>query len=313
MRRNVSAAIFAAFFVAAAAAPMSARADLVGVPQTAAQEAVAKAVARAAAAQEAAVQAAARAAAAEEAAVQAEARVEASRATAQSAAPAAPAAATAPVAAAAAPVPVVLAAPAVPTASMDRHVAAILDAASAKALVQRASADAKKAFAGRKFASPKQAEAELRVLLSKYWDSEMQGRSVLGRFWTWLPLGQRTSFAKLLEEFIVIAYGGTIDEVPATMYVDVQDVAPLPRPDGPPAYVVSTYAGTDNQDRTDVLWTIEKAQDGRLVVSDVRVDGVSPFKAMREEFSSVVRRTGGVDGLLLAMRSKVTTLSAQER
>ena len=74
------------------------------------------------------------------------------------------------------------------------------------------------------------------------------------------------------------------------------------RPDENVALVGSTIV-SDPESRFDVNWRVAN-KDQLYLITDVLVEGVSLANTHREEFGSVIRRQGGVDGLLEFMRAK---------
>ena len=181
-----------------------------------------------------------------------------------------------------------------------------LDGNSARDLVACTAKDAVDAFAGQKF-TPAEAQEKLQGLLAKDLDMEFLSRQILGRFWRTASPERQREFSALLTRFIIVAYGGLIDEVPATLEIQVADVEPQGD-----RFIVHSLAGTSHQDMTPVDWTVARTADGRPAIADISVEGVGLIRAKQEEFGSILRAAGGqLDGLVAIMRGKINRLTGQ--
>ncbi len=181
-----------------------------------------------------------------------------------------------------------------------------LDAAGARGLVDSAARDTVEAFAGRTLTAA-EAGQRLQGLMGKYVDVDYESEQILGRFWRRATPGQQQEFARLFQHFIVVAYGGLIDAVPAGLFIRVGRVEACD--DG---FVVHSVAGTSPQDAVAVEWVVRTTPAGRAAIADVVVDGVALVRARHEEFASFLSSAGGrLDSLLDAIRDKVTRLSAR--
>jgi len=194
---------------------------------------------------------------------------------------------------------------AVAIAAMAARPAAALDAEGARTVVGGAARDAIDAFAGRKLATG-EAEARFKGLLDKYLDVPTESQRVLGRFWASATPAQQREFAGLFENFMVVAYGGMIDGVPAGLSIDVGRAEA--KDDG---FLVHSLIGTGHQpDGTEVDWMVATAPGGRPVITDIMVDGIGLMRTRKEEFGSILRAAGGrIEGLLQPIRSKLHALS----
>ena len=179
-----------------------------------------------------------------------------------------------------------------------------LDAVEAHDLVANAAHDAVDAFAGRKLTTT-EAESTLQGLLDKYSDMRFQSQQVLGRFWKTTSADQQREFSTLLNRFIVVAYGSMIDEVPATLEIEVATAEPQGN-----RFVVHSRAGTSRQEMMPVDWVVAETPDGRPVIADISVEGCGLFRTRQEEFGSIIRSAGGqLDGLVGILRGKINVLA----
>lgn len=140
---------------------------------------------------------------------------------------------------------------------------------------------------------------KLRAALGEVIDQEGMARSLLGRNWRRADDGQKAKLVPLLQTYLINAYAGRVDSVDGVidLVVDGERTTSdrtlvssrVVRPNGPPV---------------DVDWQVETA-DGRLAVTDIVVEGVSLVVSQRADFASVIRRQGGVDGLIELLEQKV--------
>lgn len=65
-----------------------------------------------------------------------------------------------------------------------------------------------------------------------------------------------------------------------------------------------TFAPGDGSEPINTVWRVRQT-DGRYKILDVRAEGVSLAVTLRDEYSAVIRRTGGVAGLVEELRRLV--------
>lgn len=121
-------------------------------------------------------------------------------------------------------------------------------------------------------------------------------RYTLGRYWDTATAAERAEYRAVFVDFLVhkyvgltrFAYGGERLMVTGSQAADARNImvtSRIERPDGDPVTVV---------------WQVRDA-DGAYLAIDAIVEGVSLVRALREEFTSVVRNNGGDVGTLIAM------------
>lgn len=139
-----------------------------------------------------------------------------------------------------------------------------------------------------------------RELLDRDFDMPRIGRFVLGRYWNEANDQDKQQFLKLFEEYVVRTYAKRFSEysgeaVKITGSRPESEVSTLVqsqilRPSGAPPAKVD--------------WRVRKVESGFKVV-DVDVEGVSMVLTQREEFSSVIQRSGGIAGLNKTLQDKL--------
>ena len=125
------------------------------------------------------------------------------------------------------------------------------------------------------------------------------GQFVLGRYWRTASPQEQQEFLRLFQEYIVQAYsarlgqyGGAPFRVTGSRQSGAETVvtSEILRPGGAPIQVD---------------WFLVD-QGGHYLITDVYVGGVSMKVTQRDEFASVIQRSGGQVGALLAqLRQKV--------
>ena len=141
-------------------------------------------------------------------------------------------------------------------------------------------------------------ENAFRELLSEGFDLRLIGRYALGRYWRRATAEQRSEYAKLFEDFIVETYVARLGEYSGETLTVVSS-----RPDDQDTIVTSEIVREGRQPiRVD--WRVRRGE-GEPKIIDVVVEGVSMLLTQRDEFASVIQRSGGnVEGLLARLREK---------
>ena len=125
-------------------------------------------------------------------------------------------------------------------------------------------------------------------------------RYTLGRYWDTASAAERAEYRALLVNYLVrkyvgltqFAYGGERLVVTGSQAADVRNTmvtSRIERPEGGPVTVV---------------WQVRDSDGGYLAIDSI-VEGVSLVRALREEFTSVVRNNGGDVGTLITMMRDV--------
>ena len=142
-------------------------------------------------------------------------------------------------------------------------------------------------------------ETRFRALFRTNFDVERIGRFTLGKHARRADDQQLAEFLRLFEDFIVVTYASRFSEYSGESF-EIRSIRAEPgrdtlvlteilRPTGGPPYRVD--------------WQVRE-RDGILKIIDVKVEGVSMSVTQRAEFSSVIQRQGGVDGLIEQLRTK---------
>jgi phospholipid transport system substrate-binding protein len=143
---------------------------------------------------------------------------------------------------------------------------------------------------------------QFRDLLDHDFDMARIARFVLGRYWNEASEQDRQQFQKLFEEYVVRGYAQRFSD-----YSGEKVKITGSRAEGETSTVVqSQIIRTDGAPPAKVDWRVRKVDDGFKIV-DVDVEGVSMVITQREEFSSVIQRSGGLAGLNKTLQEKLAS------
>ena len=141
---------------------------------------------------------------------------------------------------------------------------------------------------------------EFRRILMKGFDLPLIGRYALGRHWRRATDVERQEFNELFESFIVESYAARLGRYGGETF-EVTGA----RMDGDGDSIVRSEIMQPNGPGIRVDWRV-RSSDGTYKVVDVVVEGVSMLITQRDEFASVIQRSGGqVEGLLDTLRQRV--------
>jgi phospholipid transport system substrate-binding protein len=141
-----------------------------------------------------------------------------------------------------------------------------------------------------------------RSLLDQDFDMPRIARFVLGRYWNEASDQDRQKFQKLFEEYVVRGYAQRFSD-----YSGEKVKVTGSRPESETSTLVqSQIIRTDGAPPAKVDWRVRKSDAGYKIV-DVDVEGVSMVLTQREEFSSVIQRSGGLAGLNKTLQEKLAS------
>ncbi len=139
-----------------------------------------------------------------------------------------------------------------------------------------------------------------RDLLDKDFDMPRISRFVLGPYWREASEQEKQQFQKLFEDYVVRSYASRFSE-----YSGEQVKVTGSRPESETSTLVQSQVVRQNGPPAKVDWRVRKDNNDFKIV-DVDVEGVSMVLTQREEFSSVIQRSGGtVAGLNKELQQKL--------
>jgi phospholipid transport system substrate-binding protein len=139
-----------------------------------------------------------------------------------------------------------------------------------------------------------------RELLDRDFDMPRISRFVLGPYWREASDQEKQQFQKLFEDYVVRSYATRFSE-----YSGEQVKVTGSRPESETSTLVQSQVVRQNGPPAKVDWRVRKDNNDFKIV-DVDVEGVSMVLTQREEFSSVIQRSGGtVAGLNKELQQKL--------
>lgn len=141
-----------------------------------------------------------------------------------------------------------------------------------------------------------------RDLLDRDFDMPRISRFVLGPYWREASDQDKQQFQKLFEDYVVRSYSRSFSE-----YSGEQMKVTGSRPESETSTLVQSQVVRQNGPPAKVDWRVRKdKEDNNFKIVDVDVEGVSMVLTQREEFSSVIQRSGGtVAGLNKELQQKL--------
>ena len=149
--------------------------------------------------------------------------------------------------------------------------------------------------------TPDQRSDKFRDILRTSFDLPTIGRFVIGRTWNAATPDEQKEYMRLFEELVIKTYGDRL-----TLYTGEGFRVTGARAESEKDSIVnSQITHPDGSQPTAIDWRVRQ-RDGKIGVIDVVVEGVSLSVTQRQEYASVIQRSGGqIGGLLDQMRQQV--------
>jgi len=126
---------------------------------------------------------------------------------------------------------------------------------------------------------------------------------VVGREWRKTPAEQRTHFIKLFEDVSVLTWISHLDEYKGLKinitgaYTDRSDV-----------FVESGINLAGENTTIPIVWRVQKRKSGELKLIDIVIEANSMLINTRKQYASVMKREGGLEGLIASLETMRTNL-----
>jgi phospholipid transport system substrate-binding protein len=148
--------------------------------------------------------------------------------------------------------------------------------------------------------SPAERQKRFGALLDKDFDFAKIGRFVLGRYWQTATEEQKQEFAPVFRDYVVQSYSVRFGEFTGASFKVTGQ-----RPESPTSTIVSTTVmQRNNSNPAKVDWRVS-TDTGSPKITEVIVDGISMSLTHRQEFASMIERSGGgVTGLIAELKAK---------
>jgi phospholipid transport system substrate-binding protein len=148
-------------------------------------------------------------------------------------------------------------------------------------------------------------ERRFRALFNEVIDVPAFGRFVLGIHWRRATAKQRAEFLAVFEDMAVQRFLPMITRQSAEYAGKSFSITNVRRHESNKDRVfVSSRLDREKGPPIRMVWHLRE-RDGRFKILDISIEGLSMALTLRQEYSSVVKRSGGVDGLVSLLREKV--------
>jgi phospholipid transport system substrate-binding protein len=143
--------------------------------------------------------------------------------------------------------------------------------------------------------------AKLLPILQEFFDMPQIARHTLGAYWKRATAEEQAAYVDVFTQYMSAVYGKRFSEY-SGQQLKVQRV----REEGEKATIFTIVEGAEGQPRVD--WDV-MTRDGKQMITDVRVEGLSLAETHRQEFTSVISSKGGkVQALIDVLKKKVASL-----
>lgn len=150
-------------------------------------------------------------------------------------------------------------------------------------------------------ASQEQKEQRFRALLADGFDIEAIAQFIVARYWRGASQEQRAAFVDAFEDYLVQRFLPLFNEYEGEEFAIEQVRADSNRDNI--AWVTMRFDRPQGEPvRMD--WRI-RHDDGSYDILDVKAEGASMAITLRDEYNAVMRREGGLEGLIRVMREQL--------
>ena len=148
---------------------------------------------------------------------------------------------------------------------------------------------------------PAERQKRFGALLDKDFDFATIGRFVLGRYWNTATDQEKHEFAPVFRDYVVQSYSVRFGEFGGASFKVTGE-----RPESQLSTMVSTTVmQKNNPNPAKVDWRVTNVT-GSPKITEVMVEGISMSLTHRQEFASLIERSGGgVGGLIAQLKAKI--------
>lgn len=140
--------------------------------------------------------------------------------------------------------------------------------------------------------------ARFRGLFNEGFDIPAIGRFVLGRSWRRTSNTEKQDFLAVFEDVIVYTWSRRFNEYTG------QTIKVLgTSPDGETGTLVDSVIVDEAGQTIAAQWRLRQREEGLRIV-DIIIEGVSMSITYRQDYASVIRQNGGIQGLLTELRKQ---------
>ena len=140
--------------------------------------------------------------------------------------------------------------------------------------------------------------SEFEKLLDQGFEVQLIARYALGKYWRKTPKIKRQEYVAAFRKFIVDSYASRLGQFGGEKFY-TNNV----REDGKRGFIVNSLIETPSGTKVKVDWRVKKINNA-LRIYDVVIEGISMVITQRDEFSSIIQRSGGnIDPLIKKLQN----------
>lgn len=174
----------------------------------------------------------------------------------------------------------------------------------AKAFIQDLAQQAITTVANRNLSDKERTDNFRRLFVASF-DLPQISQFVLGRYWKTATPEQQQDFVKQFQEMQVLNWTQRFKDY------NGQNLAVVSATKDDRGYTVDSQLNHPPAAPLPVQWKVHAGDDGKLLVGDIVVEGVSMAITQRSDYNSMLQGNGGkIDALLQALRTKTDQMRA---
>jgi|OM-RGC.v1.016287473 ABC-type transport system involved in resistance to organic solvents, auxiliary component len=139
---------------------------------------------------------------------------------------------------------------------------------------------------------------QFKSILNEGFDIKLISRYALGRYWRRASEVEKVKYQILFEEFIITTYANRLSQFGGEKFI-VKNSRKIEKND----YLVSSQIIPQKGPKIKVEWRVRNKEKNFKII-DVIIEGVSMVITQRDEFSSIIQRSGGNISELLIILEK---------
>ncbi|MDH5748475.1 MAG: ABC transporter substrate-binding protein [Rhodospirillales bacterium] len=137
-----------------------------------------------------------------------------------------------------------------------------------------------------------------RKLISGTLDIKVLGKFMLGREWKRMDDAQKAAYLAVFKDFIVQTYATRLGGTQVSKFQVTKT-----RLSGNKDVLVYSRVSRPGNSPINAVWRLRERGD-RFVILDLVVEGISMALTLRQEFTAILRKAGGVDGLIRTLKER---------
>ena len=175
----------------------------------------------------------------------------------------------------------------------------------AKAFIQNLAQQAISTVAERQISDTDRNDRFRKLFVSTF-DLPSISQFVLARYWRAASPDQQQEFVKLFEDMQVLNWAQRFKDYHGESLQVLSSAK-----DGEKGFTVDSQLNRPSAGPMPVVWKVHTADDGKIRITDIVVEGVSMSITQRSDYNSLLQANGGkFDELLKALRTKIDQMRA---